>query len=90
MRTLADDALRIRHRMAEVERRDRVKNILQGIGFVSSGSAREPVLAFVALKNLKRLQTVSSLPLSNGVLRMAFRTDGVMLFGLGLVHVKRC
>ena len=86
VRTLAKDTLGRGERVAEVIRRDRLKNDLERIGLVLSGCSGEAVQTFLAPKKLDGLKTVSPFAFSYGIRRMTLRTGRVLLLALNVAH----
>ncbi len=86
MRTLAKDALCVGYGVAEVEGGDGVEDELQGIGPVSARAGGEAVLALGALEKWKRLKAVATPAFLYRIVRLAFRADGVLLFGFSGGH----
>jgi hypothetical protein len=77
VKSSAEDGLRIRERVTEVERGDGLEHEFEGIGFVLPWRAGEAVQALAAAKNLQRLETVAALALLDGVLAGASGTSWV-------------
>ena len=76
VKSSAEDGLRIRERVTEVERGDGLEHEFEGIGFVLPWRAGEAVQALAAAKNLQRLETVSAFALFGSILAAAFGQAG--------------
>lgn len=67
--------------MAEVVRRNALKDVLEGIGSVLSRSARELIQAFDALEQLTCLKTIAALAFLYSIFTFAFGARWVVLLG---------
>ncbi len=84
----AQDALGVGYGVAEVEGGDGVEDELEWVGSVSSRAGGEAVLALGALEKGKRLQAVATPAFLYRIVRLAFRADGVFLFGFSGGHKR--
>ena len=73
----AENGLRVRERVTEVECGDGLKHEFEGISFVLPWRAGKAVQTLAAAKNLQRLETVAAFAFFDGVLAAAFGTGWV-------------
>ena len=73
----AENGLRVRERVTEVECGDGLKHEFEGISFVLPWRASKAVQTLAAAKNLQRLETVAAFAFFDGVLAAAFGTGWV-------------